>query len=109
MQQLQATCGRASAMAPIGDNEYAVLLTGTNQCSELIPRLEQILSRAAAGHLNGDGVQLQCRIGVARTPMDGYDLKDLIARASAAARDLAGSTLSFQFIAERHRAHGKTH
>lgn len=101
-QQLQAACGRSAYVAAIGDKEYAVLLQHIDQCSELIPRLENILSRTAAGHLNGDGASLVCRIGVARCPIDASDLGELIRMASTAAAELRDSELGFQFICQRH-------
>ena len=101
-EQLKLTCGRAVPVAPIGESEYALLLLGYDQCSELIPRLENMIARAKAGHLNGDGRSLLCRIGVARSPIDTEDLRTAIAMASAAASELLESDLSFQFISRRH-------
>ena len=102
-QQLASACGRSAHVAAIGDKEYAVLLIGIAQCSELIPRLKNLLSRTIAGHLNGDGTSLDCRVGVARSPMDSEDLTELICMASNAATELGVSDLRYQFISRRHR------
>lgn len=102
VRQLESSCGLHTHGAAIGDDEYAVLLLGVDQCSELIPRLESILSRTAAGHLNGDGSSLKYRIGVARCPIDSEELRDLIPMASTAAKELSHSDLAYQFISRRH-------
>ena len=102
-QQLQSTCGRYTHAAPIGEQEYAILLLGIEQCSELIPKIENLRSRTAAGHLNGDGASLDCRVGVARCPIDTYELNELIRMASNAATELRHSELGYQFVSRRHR------
>lgn len=101
-QQLSSACGRFAHVAAIGAQEYAVLLPGMDQCSELIPKLNNFLSRTTAGHLNGDGASLDCRVGVARCPMDAEDLGELIRMASKAAAELRSSDLRYQFISRRH-------
>jgi hypothetical protein len=103
VRQLAKTCGLNTHAAAIGDDEYAVLLLGIDQCTDLIPRIENVISRMAAGHLNGDGASLKCSVGVARCPMDTDDLGHLIRMASAAAAELIDSTLEYQFISRRHR------
>lgn len=104
IRQLRLVCGRSNPIAAIGDTEYAVLLVGYDQCCELIPRLDYIVSRAAAGHLNGDGGSLRCRIGVARSPIDSEELGASIAMASIAAQELQASGLAYQFISRRHKS-----
>ena len=102
VRQLEKTCGLNTHAAAIGDDEYAVLLLGVDQCSDLIPRIKNVLSRMAAGHLNGDGASLKCSVGVARCPVDTDDLSNLIRMASVAAAELIDNELGYQFISRRH-------
>ena len=98
LQQLLSVCGRHADGAAIGNKEYAVLLHDIDQCGELIPRLENLLSRTAAGHLNGDGVSLHCRIGVARSPLDADELRDMIRLASTVAAEISHGELGYHFF-----------
>ena len=103
VQQLEKTCGLNAVAAPIGDGEYAVLLLGIEQCGDLIPRMESVISRMASGHMSGDGVSLKCGVGVARCPLDAEDLGHLIRMASTAASELGNGGPGYQFITRRHR------
>ena len=89
--------------APIGDGEYAVLLLGIEQCADLIPRMENVVSRMASGRFRADGESLKCTVGVARCPLDAEDLVNLIRMASTAASELGGGGPQYQFISRRHR------
>ena len=103
LQQLRSVFGIRATAAAIGDKEYAVLLHGIDQCNELIPRIEEMLSRTSAGHSNEHQVSLTCRVGVARCPIDADELSDSIRMASNAATELVNSEHTYQFISRRHR------
>jgi predicted signal transduction protein with EAL and GGDEF domain len=102
-EQLQALCGSGTCVTAIGDNEYAVLLIGYDQCSELIPRLETILASAQSGSFCAHGRGIPCHIGVVRAPLDTEELHTAVAMASTAANELTGSASAFQFMSRRHK------
>ena len=102
-KQLKEICGQQTPVAAIGDDEYAVLLLGYDQCGELIPRLENLVARIRTTLFSDDDSAQQCHIGVARTPIDTEDLQTAIVMASAAASELTGTGPSFQYICRRHR------
>ena len=103
VQQLENTCGLNTFAAPIGDGEYAVLLLGVEQCTDLIPRMENVVSHMATGRFRANGESLKCTVGVARCPLDAEDLSNLIRMASTAASELGGGGPQYQFISRRHR------
>lgn len=100
--QLSLASGLAAPVAPIGDDEFAMLLVGTDSCSELLLMVRRLLSRARAGSLNGDGRALLCRAGIARAVIDHDCLGALLAMASSAATEPIEAP-SFEFVGRRHR------
>ena len=102
MRQLSIACGVAAPVAPIGDDEFAILLVGTDSCAELVGMMRRLLSRARAGGVNGDGQALLCRAGIARAVIDHDCLGALLAMASSAAAEPIEAP-SFEFVGRRHQ------
>lgn len=63
LTQLISVFGIRAEAAPIGENEIAVLLNGIDQCSELIPRVEEMLSRISTAHEASNDQSLNYRVG----------------------------------------------
>ena len=101
VQQLSLASGVGAPVAPIGDDEFAMLLVGMDRCADLVEMVRRLLSRARAGAVNGDGQALLCRVGIARAVIDHDCLGALIAMASSAAAEPVEAP-SFEFVGRRH-------
>jgi hypothetical protein len=83
-------------VAPLALDEYGVLTPGLDECTNLIPRAEQIISRLKR-------IGLDCAIGIARCPLDAEALTDLVAMSGLAATEATSIPDRYQFISRRHR------
>jgi hypothetical protein len=104
LKQLISVSGIRATVEPIGDNEIAVLLNGIDQCSELIARVEEMLSciEPEPATRQSDNESRNCTVGIARCPIDADELNDSIRLASSAAEQ-NGSEHRYQFITRHQR------
>jgi hypothetical protein len=103
LKQLISVSGIRATVEPIGDNEIAVLLNGIDQCSELIARVEEMLSCMSPVKKQSDSKSRNCTVGIARCPIDADELNDSIQLASCAAAELIDSEQRYQFITRHQR------
>ncbi len=101
--ELSRAFGGEARVAPMTDNDFAVLLLGKDQCPELVGCVNYALERLSRDALDGSGLALVCQVGIARCPLDADDFDELITLASRATADLPPNAPDMCFVDRDHR------
>lgn len=86
-QRIESACPQAEALARIGGDEFAVVLTGPTDADELRPAIERLSDVFAAPiDLTSGLAHLSASVGIALFPKDGISGPDLMNAATHAMR-----------------------